>query len=114
MLNKPAVSMRELELESAALLPSRETLCVLRWHTSHGGSSYGHHHGHCDGYGRDGGSSYGHHHGHGSWGRGDGCGDGGGYGGGDGCGDGGGYGDGCGGGDGWGDGGGYGDGDGCN
>ena len=32
MFNEPAISMRELELESAELLPSRETLCVTRWH----------------------------------------------------------------------------------
>jgi hypothetical protein len=33
MFNKPAISMRELELESAELLPSRETLCVtqMQW-----------------------------------------------------------------------------------
>jgi hypothetical protein len=30
MFNEPAISMRELELESAELLPSRETLCVSR------------------------------------------------------------------------------------
>jgi hypothetical protein len=33
MFNEPAISMRELELESAELLPSRETLCVsqMQW-----------------------------------------------------------------------------------
>ena len=36
MLNVRAVSMRELELESAQLLPRRETLMVLKWHASHG------------------------------------------------------------------------------
>jgi len=65
MLNKPAVSMRELELESAALLPSRETLCVLRWHHSHGGHGYGfgHHQGYGHGCGHHGfgGEGYGHH-----------------------------------------------------
>ena len=30
-----SVSMDELERESAELLPSRETLCVPRWHASH-------------------------------------------------------------------------------
>ena len=68
MLNKPAVSMRELELESAALLPSRETLMVLRWHHghgchSHGGYGFGHHHGYGFGHhgfgGGDGDDGYG-------------------------------------------------------
>ena len=36
MFNALAVSMRELELESAELLPSRETLCVTRWHHVNG------------------------------------------------------------------------------
>ena len=45
MFREPAVSMRELELESAELLPRRETLCVTRWHGGHSGygQSYGHH-----------------------------------------------------------------------
>ncbi len=30
MFNEPAISTRELELETAELLPSRETLCVSR------------------------------------------------------------------------------------
>jgi hypothetical protein len=33
----PAMSMQELELESAELLPGRETLCVTSYHP-HGGS----------------------------------------------------------------------------
>ncbi len=37
MSNEPAVSMEELERESAALLPSRETLWVTKYHPS---SSY--------------------------------------------------------------------------
>ena len=51
MFNALAVSMRELELESAELLPSRETLCVTRWHISHhshgsdGGQGQGYGHG---------------------------------------------------------------------
>jgi hypothetical protein len=32
MSNDLAVSMGELERETAELLPSRETLCVSRWH----------------------------------------------------------------------------------
>jgi len=104
MFNEPAVSMRELELESAALLPGRQTLMVLRWH--HGWShsqDCGYSSG--DGGGDGCGDSYGD-------GGGDGCGDS--YGGGDGCGDS--YGDGCGdsygdgcddGGDSYGDGGGW-------
>jgi hypothetical protein len=37
MSHEPAVSMRELEMESAELLPSRETLCC--WKGGHAGSS---------------------------------------------------------------------------
>jgi hypothetical protein len=40
MSNSPAMSMQELELESAELLPGRETLCVTCWHP-HGGSGFG-------------------------------------------------------------------------
>ncbi|MGH3251696.1 MAG: hypothetical protein ACRDOI_36560 [Trebonia sp.] len=41
MSNDLAVSMDELERESAELLPSRETLCVSRWHPAHsGGNSF--------------------------------------------------------------------------
>jgi hypothetical protein len=32
--------MDELELESAELLPSRETLCVAKGYSGHGGNSY--------------------------------------------------------------------------
>jgi len=39
MSNELAVSMAELELESAELLPSRETLNVCS-HRGHGGSSF--------------------------------------------------------------------------
>jgi hypothetical protein len=53
MLNKPAVSTRELELESGALLPSRETLCVTRFHH---GFRYGHDRGYDRGCGDDRGS----------------------------------------------------------
>jgi hypothetical protein len=35
MSNDRAVSMDELERESAELLPSRETLCVPRWNPGH-------------------------------------------------------------------------------
>jgi hypothetical protein len=38
MFNVPAVTMEDLELEHAELLPSRETLWVC--HSSHGGSSF--------------------------------------------------------------------------
>ena len=38
MTNVPAVTMEDLELERAELLPSRETLWVC--HPSHGGSSF--------------------------------------------------------------------------
>lgn len=38
MSNDLAMTMDELELESAELLPSRETLCVSRW-GGHGGNS---------------------------------------------------------------------------
>jgi hypothetical protein len=38
MSNVPAVTMDDLELEHAELLPSRETLCVCR-PSYHGGSS---------------------------------------------------------------------------
>ena len=47
MISKPAVSMRELEEETADLLPSRETLMVIRVNLSHGGGNGcggGHHH----------------------------------------------------------------------
>ena len=37
MFIEPAVSTSELELESGALLPSRQTLMVLRWHHQWGG-----------------------------------------------------------------------------
>jgi hypothetical protein len=37
MSTLPAVTMQDLELEHAELLPSRETLCVC--HSRHGGSS---------------------------------------------------------------------------
>jgi hypothetical protein len=40
MSNDLAMTMDELERESAELLPSRETLCVSRWGHSHGGNSY--------------------------------------------------------------------------
>jgi hypothetical protein len=36
MSNSPAMSMQELELETAELLPGRETLCVSSYHP-HGG-----------------------------------------------------------------------------
>jgi hypothetical protein len=39
MSNESAVSMRELEMESAELLPSRETLCVVKSHPSHSSST---------------------------------------------------------------------------
>jgi hypothetical protein len=35
MSSKPVVSMRELEMESVELLPSRETLCVHKCGPSH-------------------------------------------------------------------------------
>jgi hypothetical protein len=37
MVNETTISMRELELESAQLLPSRETLCVsqMQWWGPH-------------------------------------------------------------------------------
>jgi len=38
MSNESVVSMRELELESAELLPSRETLCAPRCGGGHGSS----------------------------------------------------------------------------
>ena len=38
MSNEPVVSMRELEMESAELLPSRETLCAPRCGGGHGSS----------------------------------------------------------------------------
>jgi hypothetical protein len=38
MSTVPAVTMQELELETAELLPSRETLWVC--HSSHGGNSF--------------------------------------------------------------------------
>ncbi len=37
MPTEPAVTMQDLELESAELLPSRETLCVSNYHP---GSSF--------------------------------------------------------------------------
>lgn len=37
MSNSSAVSMQELELESAEMLPGRETLCVSSWHPGRGG-----------------------------------------------------------------------------
>lgn len=40
MSNDLAMTMDELERESAELLPSRETLCVSRWGHSHGGNSF--------------------------------------------------------------------------
>jgi hypothetical protein len=40
MSNDLAMTMDELERESAELLPSRETLCVSRWGHSHGGTSF--------------------------------------------------------------------------
>lgn len=40
MSNEPVVSMQELELESAELLPSRETLCVPSSHPGSGGFSF--------------------------------------------------------------------------
>ena len=66
MFNEPAVSMRELELESAALLPDRQTLMVLRWHHGWGHSQDC---GYSSGDGCGGGDGYGD-------GCGDGCGDG--------------------------------------
>ena len=39
MSNSPAMSMQELEMESAELLPGRETLCVCTWQP-HGGVSF--------------------------------------------------------------------------
>lgn len=57
MFNKPAVSARELEEESAELLPSRETLQVVTIQHHPGGPGVGgHHHGHH--------GHHGHHHGH--------------------------------------------------
>jgi hypothetical protein len=38
MSAQPAVTMQDLELEHAELLPNRETLCVSRCHASHGSS----------------------------------------------------------------------------
>jgi hypothetical protein len=40
MSNDLAMTMDELERESAELLPSRETLCVSRWGHSHSGTSF--------------------------------------------------------------------------
>ena len=62
MVDQPAVSMRELELESAELLPGRETMFVIKWQLSHGDHGDG-----CGGgdHGDDGGDDDG----------GDGCGD---------------------------------------
>lgn len=39
MSNDLAMTMDELERETAELLPARETLCVSRYH-GHGGNSY--------------------------------------------------------------------------
>ncbi len=86
MFNMPAVSMRELELESIQLLPNRETLCVTRWHGSWSGNDYYSHDGGCDDGGGDCGDV-------GDYGDGGDCGDGGDYGDGGDCGDGGDYGD---------------------
>ena len=41
MSNELAVTMHELELECAELLPSRETLCVSRCHPGSGFSQVG-------------------------------------------------------------------------
>ena len=89
MFNALAVSTRELELESAELLPSRETLCVTRFHPGYGSHGYG---AYCRGHGDGCGYGYGNGEGYG-YGGGDGCG----YGGGEGYGftEGYGYGDGC-------------------
>jgi hypothetical protein len=38
MSTLPAVTMQDLELEQAEMLPSRETLCC--WHPRHGGNSF--------------------------------------------------------------------------
>jgi hypothetical protein len=38
MSTKSSMSMHELELESAELLPTRETLCVTRSHPAHSSS----------------------------------------------------------------------------
>jgi hypothetical protein len=40
MSNESAITMRELELECAELLPSRETLCAPKCGSSHGGFSF--------------------------------------------------------------------------
>jgi hypothetical protein len=40
MSNDLAMTMDELERESAELLPSRETLCVSKWGHSQGGTSF--------------------------------------------------------------------------
>jgi len=37
MSNSTAMSMQELEMESAELLPGRETLCCTSWHPHGGG-----------------------------------------------------------------------------
>lgn len=37
-MSNESVTMRELELESAELLPSRETLCVTKFHPGHSSS----------------------------------------------------------------------------
>jgi len=48
MFNEPAVSMRELEQESAELLPDRETLQVISLHPLHRGHRcHRHHHYRC-------------------------------------------------------------------
>jgi len=39
MSNDLAMTMDELERESAELLPSRETLCVSKWHPGHVGNT---------------------------------------------------------------------------
>ncbi|HEY6791165.1 MAG TPA: hypothetical protein VI365_28040 [Trebonia sp.] len=38
MSTQPAITMKELELEHAELLPSRETLCVSKCHPSYSSS----------------------------------------------------------------------------
>jgi hypothetical protein len=40
MSNDLAMTMDELERETAELLPARETLCVSKWHPHSSGNSY--------------------------------------------------------------------------
>jgi hypothetical protein len=40
MSNDLAMTMDELERETAELLPTRETLCVSKWHPHSSGNSY--------------------------------------------------------------------------